>query len=148
VRNKIYELFRESCNDVERETVFSKICFAVKRNTREVKRVALMDGRTRNERMRIIRLKAGIWKLRGIRRGCERGSCPFVLGVGDAKHMLLTCPETIKCRQELVCSKCLNTNEDTAHRKIISCKKCNSDKDLFLNGFLSPFRAQASYSVP
>jgi hypothetical protein len=89
MKNKIYKLIRESCNDAERETVFSKINANIslvlycETKHAEVKRFALMDGRTRNERMRIRRLKAGIWKLRGIRRGCERGSCPFVWG-GDA----------------------------------------------------------------
>jgi hypothetical protein len=35
-----------------------------------------IDKCTRKERMGIIWLKAGIWKLRGIRRGFERGTCP------------------------------------------------------------------------
>jgi hypothetical protein len=71
--------------------------------------------------MGIIRLKAGIWKLRGIRRRFERGRCPLCLEEEGAKHMLLECPETKKWREELVCSKWLDINEDTAYRKIISC---------------------------
>jgi hypothetical protein len=81
-----------------------------------------IDECTRKERMRIIRLKAGTWKLRGIRRGFDRGSCPLCLGQEDAKHILLKFPETKKWREEHVCSKWLNINEDIAYRKIISWK--------------------------
>jgi hypothetical protein len=49
---------------------------------------------TRKERMRIIWWKAGIWKLRGIRRGFKRRSCPLCLGEEDAKHIVLKCSET------------------------------------------------------
>jgi hypothetical protein len=56
---------------------------------------------TRKERMGIIWLK-----LRGIRRGFERGRCPLCLGEEDAKHILLKCPETKSggrmCEQQLV----------------------------------------------
>jgi hypothetical protein len=41
-----------------------------------------IDKCTRKERMGIIWLKAGIWKLRGIRRGFKRGRCPLCLGGG------------------------------------------------------------------
>jgi hypothetical protein len=37
---------------------------------------------TRKERMGIIWCKAGIWKLRGIRRGFKRGRCPLFGGGG------------------------------------------------------------------
>jgi hypothetical protein len=58
------------------------------------------------EKMGIIWLKAGIWKLRGIRRGFEKGKCPLCLGEKDAKHILLKCSETKKvegrmCKQQL-----------------------------------------------
>jgi hypothetical protein len=36
----------------------------------------------------MIRLKAGTWKLRGIRRGFERG-CPQFLGGGGRMYMIL-----------------------------------------------------------
>jgi hypothetical protein len=35
---------------------------------------------TRKEKMGIIWLKAGIWKIRRIRSGFERGRCPHVWG--------------------------------------------------------------------
>jgi hypothetical protein len=60
---------------------------------------------TRNERMGIIWLKAGIWKLRGIRRGFARGRCPSCLGEEDAVHIALKCSETKEWREEFVCSK-------------------------------------------
>jgi hypothetical protein len=46
--------------------------------------------------MGIIYLKAEIWKLRGIRRGFDRGSYPLCLGEEDAEHILLKYPETKK----------------------------------------------------
>jgi hypothetical protein len=80
-----------------------------------------IDECTRKERMGIIWLKAGIWKLRGIRRGFERGRCPLCQGEKDAKHIWLKCSETKKRREECVNSKWLNINECKAYRKIISC---------------------------
>jgi hypothetical protein len=62
--------------------------------------------------MGIIWLKAGIWKLRGIRRGFERGRCPLCLAEEVDKHVLLKFPETKKWSEELVCSKWLNIGED------------------------------------
>jgi hypothetical protein len=41
-------------------------------------------------------LKAGLWKLRGIRRGLEKGRCPLCWGEEDAKHILLKCKESKK----------------------------------------------------
>jgi hypothetical protein len=46
--------------------------------------------------MGIIRVKAGIWKLRVIRRGLERGWCPLCLREEGAKHIRPKCPETKK----------------------------------------------------
>jgi hypothetical protein len=39
-----------------------------------------IDKCTRKERIGIISLKAGIWKLKGIRRGLEKGRCPLCWG--------------------------------------------------------------------
>jgi hypothetical protein len=50
-----------------------------------------IDGIMRKERIGIIWLKTGIWKLKEIRRGFERGRCPLCLGKKDAKHKLLKC---------------------------------------------------------
>jgi hypothetical protein len=48
---------------------------------------------TRNERIGVIWLKAGIWKLKGIRRGLEKGRCPLCWGEEDEKHILVNCKE-------------------------------------------------------
>jgi hypothetical protein len=89
-----------------------------------------IDKCTRKERMGIIWLKAGIWKLRGIRRGFGRGRCPLYLEEEDAKHILLKCSETKKWKEECLNSKWLNINEDLAYRKIISCTNVNMLKSL------------------
>jgi hypothetical protein len=65
--------------------------------------------------MGIIWLRAGNWKVRGVRRG----RCPLCLGEGDAKHILVKCSETKTWREECVNSKWLRINEDLAHGKII-----------------------------
>jgi hypothetical protein len=71
--------------------------------------------------------KAGIWKLRGIRRCFERGRCPLCLGEEDAKHIILKCFER---REQYVNSNWLNINEDLAYKKIISCINVNRIKSL------------------
>jgi hypothetical protein len=43
-------------------------------------------------------MKARVWKLRGIGRGQEKGTCPLCRGNEDGKHILLSCPETKKWR--------------------------------------------------
>jgi hypothetical protein len=85
---------------------------------------------TRNERMGIIWWKAGIWKLRGIRWGFERGRCPLCLGEEDAKHIILECCETNKWREKYVHSNWLNINEDLAYKTITSCNNANRMKAL------------------
>jgi hypothetical protein len=47
-------------------------------------------------------MKAGIWKLRGLKRGIDKGSCPLYLGKEDAKHILLRCQETTIQRTEFL----------------------------------------------
>jgi hypothetical protein len=79
-----------------------------------------IDEYTRKERMGIIWLKAGIWKLRGIRRVLREEGAPY------AKHVLLKCSETKKkWREECVNSNWLNIKEDLAYRKKISYTNIN-----------------------
>jgi hypothetical protein len=47
---------------------------------------------TISERNGVGWMKAEIWKLRGLRSGTDKGSCPFCLGKWDAKHTLMRCP--------------------------------------------------------
>jgi hypothetical protein len=54
---------------------------------------------TRNERNWLVWMKAVVWKLRGIRRGMDKGSCPQCIRNKDANHR---CAETKKWRTELL----------------------------------------------
>jgi hypothetical protein len=66
--------------------------------------------------MGIAWFRAGIWKLRGIRKGLEVGRrgirkglevgrCPLCNGEEDAIHILLKCPETRRLREHLLSRK-------------------------------------------
>jgi hypothetical protein len=66
-------------------------------------------------------MKAGVWKLRGIRRGWEKRTCPLRRGNEDAKHTLLSCPETKKWRIQFINKKWLCISEEPAHKKIVNC---------------------------
>jgi hypothetical protein len=59
----------------------------------------------RDDTMRIAWFRAGIWNLRGIRKGLEIGRCPLCNGEEDAIHILLKCPETIRLREHLLSRK-------------------------------------------
>jgi hypothetical protein len=51
---------------------------------------------TRNERNGLACFKTGIWKLRGARKGFERGRCPLCGEEKDDLHILVKCLETNK----------------------------------------------------
>jgi hypothetical protein len=57
---------------------------------------------SRNDRMGIAWLRAGIWKLRGMRKGLEIGRCN---GEEDVVHIILKCPETRKLKEHLLSRK-------------------------------------------
>jgi hypothetical protein len=57
---------------------------------------------SRNERNGLVWMKAGVWKLRGIRRGWETGTCPLCRGSEDAKQRLVSCTE-IKKMENAIC---------------------------------------------
>jgi hypothetical protein len=73
-------------------------------------------------------LKAGIWKLKWIRRGLEKGRCPLCGGEEDAKHILLKCKESKKWREEWANNNWPNINEDLVYNKIICCTNVNRIK--------------------
>jgi hypothetical protein len=87
-----------------------------------------IDKCTRKERIGIMWLKAGIWKLKGIRRGLEKGRCPLCWGEEDVKHILLKCKESKKWREECANSNWPNINEDLIYKKIICCTNVNRIK--------------------
>jgi hypothetical protein len=53
-----------------------------------------IDKCTRKERIGVTWWKVGIWKLKGIRGGLEKGRCPYVGGDEDEKHILLKYKES------------------------------------------------------
>jgi hypothetical protein len=67
-----------------------------------------------NERNGLAWMKAEVWKLRGIRRGLKKGTCPLCRGNEDIKHILLSCPETKKWRMQFMSKKWLCINEELA----------------------------------
>jgi hypothetical protein len=74
----------------------------------------------RNERTGMAWWRLGIWKLRGSRKGGEKGTCPLCLGKEGTKHILLECPETKNWRTEM-CKRWLDINEKVAYNKMQSC---------------------------
>jgi hypothetical protein len=65
--------------------------------------------------------RAGIWKLREIRKGLESGRCPLYNGEEDAVHIMLKCPEKIRLREHLLSRKWQIINEKLAYKKINNC---------------------------
>jgi hypothetical protein len=49
---------------------------------------------SKQERRETAWFRAGIWKLRGTRKGLENGRCPLCNGKEDVAHILLKCPKT------------------------------------------------------
>jgi hypothetical protein len=74
-----------------------------------------------NERNGLAWMKAVVWKLRGIRRGWEKGTYPLCRDNEDAKHIPLSCPETKKWRMQFINKKWLCINEELAYKKIVNC---------------------------
>jgi hypothetical protein len=66
-------------------------------------------------------MKAGVWKIRGVRRRREKGTCPLCRGNEDAKHILLSCSETKNWRIQFINKKLLCINEELVYKKIVNC---------------------------
>jgi hypothetical protein len=91
-------LIREGCKDVDRPNLFSNIREKISliyycEIKRKWGKENYINECTRKERMGILLLNPGIWKLRGIRRGSDRGRCPLCLGEENTKHILMKCPK-------------------------------------------------------
>jgi hypothetical protein len=80
---------------------------------------------SRHERNGLVWMKAGVWKLRGIRRGWGKRTCPLCGGNEDVKHVLLSCSETKKGRMQSMNKKWLCINEEVAYKKIVHCTTKN-----------------------
>jgi hypothetical protein len=72
-------------------------------------------------------MKADVWKLKGIRRGMDKESCPQCVGSKDANYR---CAETKRWSTELLCKTWLNMVDKLACRMIVvsstvrTLKKC------------------------
>jgi hypothetical protein len=116
---------KESCNDMERQNLFANInvnrslifCSEMKQ---EWAREEYIGCCTRNERSGLACFKTGIWKLRGMRKGFEKGRCPLCSEDEDATHILLKCLETRKWTEQFLSRKWLMLNEWIAYKKIIT----------------------------
>jgi hypothetical protein len=73
---------------------------------------------TRNERSGLAWFRTGIWKLRGMRKGFEKGRCSEDK---DAVHILLKCSVTRKWREQFLSRKWNRLNEWIVYKKIINC---------------------------
>jgi hypothetical protein len=76
---------------------------------------------TRNERSGLAWFKTGIWKLRGMRKGFEKGICPLCSEDEGVIHILLKYLETRKWREQFLSRKWRMLNEWIAYKKIINC---------------------------
>jgi hypothetical protein len=77
---------------------------------------------SRKERAGIAWWRAGIWKLRAIRRGFEKERCPYCYELEDAQHKLLICTERRKCREEFLFKRWMGLDQDLTCKKIVGCK--------------------------
>jgi hypothetical protein len=80
--------------------------------------------------MGIAWFRAGMWKLRGIRKGLEIGRCALCNGEEDVVHILLKCPETRRLREHLLSKKWHIINKEQAYKKIINCTNAIELKNL------------------
>jgi hypothetical protein len=96
------------CDDIERQNLFSRMSEKIslvfyQEMKQEWDREEFIVYCNRNERRGMAWWRLGIWKLRGSRKGVEKGTCPLCLGEEDTKHILLECPETNDWRTEMLC---------------------------------------------
>jgi hypothetical protein len=125
-RGTVCKEVKEKCNDSERQNFFANL--SEKRLSVFYRDVKLLWDRgdcvmcgSRNDRMGIAWFRAGIGKLKWLRKGLEIGRCPLSNGEYDAIHILLKCPETRRLREHLLSRKWLIINEELAYKNIINC---------------------------
>jgi hypothetical protein len=109
------------CNDIERQNFFSNI--SEKRSLIFYRDMKLLWDRgdyvmcgSRNDRMGTAWFRAGIWELRGIRKGSEIGRCPLCNEEEDGVHILLKHPETRRLREHLLSRKLKIIKEELAYK--------------------------------
>jgi hypothetical protein len=105
----ICKKIKERCSDIERQNLFAKI--KEKRSLMSYSEIKQEWAReqyiscTRNERSGLTWFKTGIWKLRDMRKGFEKGRCPLCSEDEDSIHILLKCSETRKWREQFLSRK-------------------------------------------
>jgi hypothetical protein len=121
----ICKKIKERCNDIERQNLFSKIkeksslifYSEMKQEWAREQHISC----TRTDRSGLAWFKTGIWKLRGMRKGSEKGRCPLCSEEEDPIRILLKCSETRKWREQFLSRKWLRLNELIVFKKIINC---------------------------
>jgi hypothetical protein len=82
------------CNDIERQAkteTREKICTYILEE--EWGRGLYTSCYELNERNAVACFRLGMWKMRGLRKGAERGRCPLREEGKDESHILLKCKE-------------------------------------------------------
>jgi hypothetical protein len=80
--NRLWRIIRQGCNDSERQNLFliisEKMSLALYQEMKQkCGREEYIKLCSRNERNGLAWMKAGVWKLRGIRRGWEKEHAPY-----------------------------------------------------------------------
>jgi hypothetical protein len=124
--SRLRRIIREICNDIERQKLSSIMSEKMpsvfyQEMNQKWGRGQYIELCCRNERNRSAWMKAAVWKIRGIRRGWEKVTCPLYRGNEDAKLILLICPETKKWTIQFIDKKWLCVNEELACKKIVNC---------------------------
>jgi hypothetical protein len=114
------------CNNIERQNLFSKIkgkrsLIFYSEMKQEWAREQYISCCSRTERSGLAWFKTGIWKLRGMRKGSEKGRCPICSEEEDPIHVLLKCSETRKWREHFLSRKWLRLNKWIVSKKVINC---------------------------
>jgi hypothetical protein len=79
------------CDDIEGQNLFLRLYEKIslvfyQEMKQEWGREEYIDCCNRNDRRGMAWWRLGIWKLRGSRKGVEKGTCPLCLGKEDTKH--------------------------------------------------------------
>jgi hypothetical protein len=114
------------CNDIERQNLFSRIkekrsLIFYSEMKQEWAREKYISCCRRIERSGLAWFKTGIWKLRGMRKGSEKGRCPVRSEEEDPIHILLKLSETRMWREQFLSRKWKSLNEWIVFKKIINC---------------------------
>jgi hypothetical protein len=121
----IFKKIKERCNDIEGQNLFAKIkemsLIFYSETKQEWAREQYVSFCTRNGRSGLAWIKTGIWKLRGMRKGFEKGRCLLCSEEKDPIHILLKYSETRMWREQFLSRKWLRLKEWIVFKRIINC---------------------------